>query len=228
MPAFCTVAGLNVLDGLVYLPRTGVWHADLNVDSFSPLSGSVSIQLGSQTLNGTVTRSGSDVSKRLRVRIVGGNAGLGKVLPPKSYWQVPLRIPLTDAITGAGETLSATADPNLLGMQLLAWSCMQGGTAGGVVGALMASVPNTAWRVLIDGTVWCGYESWPPSSLPDTVTIHSEPEKGRVTIASDAPSVLPGTAFSYTPPGSATQTKNVSYVRHVIRPDSIRTLVFYE
>ena len=34
MPAFCTVNGLNVLDGSIYIPRVGVWHADLSIDSF--------------------------------------------------------------------------------------------------------------------------------------------------------------------------------------------------
>jgi hypothetical protein len=228
MPALCSVSGVNVLNGLINIPRIGVWHADFELDSFTTFSGAaVSIQFGSQTMVGTVTRSGSDASKRLRVRIVGGVAGLQTVLPPRSYGSVPLRIPLVDALSGAGETLSGTANPTVLATQLSAWSRMQGGTAGGVVGSL-ATAAGAAWRVLLDGSVWMGLETWPASSLPDTTLIHSEPEKGRVTVASDAPAVLPGTAFSYTPPGSTQAVRNVSYVRHSIRPDELLTMIYYE
>jgi len=228
MPAFCTINGLNVLDGLIYIPRIGVWHADLNVDSFTTLTGqAATIQLPSQTLKGTVTRSGTDVAKRLRTRVIGGAAGLATVLPPRSYGAVQLQIPLKDALTGAGETLSPAADPSVLAWPLTAWSRMAV-PASYVLAQLVALVPNAVWRVLIDGTVWVGFETWPPASLPDTVPIHSEPEKGRITIASDAPAVLPGTAFSYLSPGVGKLTRNVSYVRHAIRPDQLRTIVSYE
>lgn len=227
MGALCTVNGLNVLDGAIYIPRVGVWHADLNVDSFSALSGPATISLASQTLKGTVTRSGTDVSKRIRTRVVGGAAGLATVVTPRSYSAIQLKIPLVDALTGAGETLSPVADPNVLAWPLLSWSRMQV-PASYVLAQLIALVPNATWRTLLDGTVWVGFETWPANSLPDTVPIHSEPEKGRITIASDAPAVLPGTAFSYVTPGLGTQVRNVSYVRHDIRPSQIRTLLSYE
>jgi len=228
MPAFCTVNGLNVLDGSIYIPRVGVWHADLSIDSFQQVSGAATIQLASQTLKGTFTRNGTDVSKRLRARVVGGAAGMATQLGPRSYGSIQVRIPLTDALNGAGETLSATADSTVLGTQLLAWSRMQA-PASAVLAMLLQAVLNApTWRVLLDGTVWVGYESWPSSSLPDTVPISAEPEKGRITIASDAPAVLPGTAFSYVSPGVGQLTKNISFVQHLIRPDETRTLLFYE
>ena len=86
-------------------------------------------------------------------------------------------------------------------------------------------VPGAVWRVLIDGTVWVGFEGWPASSLPDTAPIHSEPEKGRITIASDAPAVFPGTTFQFTLPGQGPQAVRVGGVRHIIRANGVRTII---
>jgi hypothetical protein len=61
--------------------------------------------------------------------------------------------------------------------------------------------------VLLDGTVWLGFESWPTATLPDTVQIATDPEQQRITIASDAPAILPGTIF---------QGSRISRVEHSI------------
>jgi len=228
VPAFCSVNGFTVLDGSIYLPRVGVWHADLSVDTFDTLTGPVTVQLPSQTLQGRATRSGSDAARRLRLRVVGGNAGLASVVTPKSYGSVPLRIPLTDALTAAGERLSPTADTSLLNTQLAAWSNMAA-PANSVIASLLQAVPgNPAWRVLIDGTVWVGFETWPVVTLPDTVLISSDPENGRVTIASDAPAILPGVSFSYLVPGVGQVSKQVSYLQHLISSGMVRTVFFSE
>lgn len=227
MPAFCSVNGLNVLEGAIFIPRVGVWHADLSIDTFSPVSGKATIQFGSQTLIGTFTRSGMDLRQRLQARIVGGGAGLGTVLAPKGYGSVPLKIPLQDALRDAGEILSPTADASLTGTQLAAWSRMQA-QASSVVASLLQVAANAVWRVLLDGTTWCGFETWPSSSLPDTVPIQSEPENGRFVIASDSPAVLPGTTFQYQQPGVGAVSSRVGYVQHVIARGRIRTLIYSE
>jgi hypothetical protein len=153
------------------------------------------------------------------------------VVPCSSFGAVPLQIPLMDVLRAAGETLSPLAEPNVLAWPLRAWSRMQV-PASAEIGALVALVPNATWRVLLDGTVWVGFETWPTFKLSDDdAQTHSEPEKNRLTIApanDTAPSVLPGMALSYSPPGFGQQIKNVSYVRHDIRPTQIRTLVLFE
>lgn len=227
MPAFCAVNGLNVIEGAVFIPRVGVWHADLSVDAFTAPTGTATIRLASQTLAGTFVRSGLDLRQRLQVRVVGGAGGLATTLAPRSYGSIPLQIPLQDALRDAGEVLSPMADSSLLGTQLTAWSRMAA-PASSVIAQLLLAVPGSVWRVLVDGTVWCGFETWPASFLPDTVPIQSEPERGRVTIASDAPAVLPGTAFQYRAPVGGAVTVRVGYVQHHVRRGEIRTVLLTE
>jgi hypothetical protein len=227
VPAFCAVNGLNVIEGAIFIPRIGVWHADLSVDAFQAPSGAATIRLASQTLAGKFVRAGLDLRQRLQVRVVGGAGGLATPLAPRSYGSIPLKVVLQDALRDAGEVLSPTADASLLATQLTAWSRMAA-PASSVVAQLLQAVPNAVWRVLVDGTVWCGFESWPASSLPDTVPIQSEPELGRVTIASDAPAVLPGTTFQYRAPGVGAVTARVGYVQHHIRRGEVRTVLLTE
>jgi len=58
--------------------------------------------------------------------------------------------------------------------------------------------------------------------------MNSEPEKGRVTIASVVPAVLPGSAFQFTMPGQGVQTTRVSLVHHMVRPTGLRTVLYGE
>ena len=227
MAAFCSVNGLAVLEGAVTLPRLGVWNADLSIDAYAAQRGKATITIGAQTLIGTFTRNGRDVMGRLRARIVGGAAGLATVLQPRSYGSIPLKVPLSDALRDAGEVLSAAADTSLLATQLTAWSRLAA-PASSVVASLLQAVPNAVWRVLVDGTVWCGFESWPAATLRDVFAMHSEPEKGRVTIASIAPSVLPGTTLQFSVPGQGAQAVRVGGVHHIIRATEVRTVVLTE
>jgi len=227
MPAFASVNGLAVLEGTVTLPRVGVFHADLSVDAYAPQSGKATITLGTQKLVGTFARNGVDITRRLRARVVGGAGGLATLLPPKSYGSVPLKIPLSDALRDAGETLSPSADASLLATQLSAWSRMRA-SASSVIASLLQVVPNAVWRVLLDGTVWFGFETYPTTTLSDAFPIQSEPEKGRVTIASVTPSILPGTSFQFTAPGQGLQTVKVSLVHHLIRAAGLRTVIYFE
>jgi hypothetical protein len=39
---------------------------------------------------------------------------------------------------------------------------------------------------------------------------------------------LPGSTFSFTPPQQGTLTKKISYVKHILMPDSVETTLLYE
>jgi hypothetical protein len=225
MPAFCSLNGLSAMEATVTLPRIGVWHADLSMDAYAPQSGKATITLGTQTLIGSFARNGVDTARRLRARVVGGAGGLATVLQPRSYGAVPLKIPLSDALRDAGETLSPSADTSLLTTQLSAWSRMQA-SASAVIASLLQVIPNAVWRVLLDGTVWFGFESWPTTTLSDVFPMQSEPEKGRVTIASVVPALLPGTAFQFSVPGQGVQSVRASMVHHLVRATGLRTVIY--
>lgn len=216
--AFCTVNGAPVLAGSVNLPRVGVFTVDVELpapaDGSTTLSGRAQVQLGAAlSFSGTFARSGLDGRGRVRARIVGGGAGLGKTLVPRSYLGVPMRIPLADILADAGEKLSASSDQGLLGFQMPAWSRMSA-VAGISLAALVAAVGAT-WRVLPDGTLWVGSESWPASTM-QAVSISFEPEAKRRTVASLFPTILPGQTYG---------GEHVVFVQHLVTSRTLRTVL---
>lgn len=230
MGALISVNGIDVSDAVIHLPRVGVWHADLDINlNKKTLSGSAEISFGSQTFTGFFFRVGVDVSNRLKARVVGGNGALGTLLNPKGYRSIPLQIPLQDVVTDSGEVgLSLDSDQGILNHQLEAWSRMQV-TGGAVITKLLQAVPGVpVWRILPDGTLWVGFDDWESTTIPEATLVDIVPEKGRLSISSSDPVILPGQAYTFTPPGQSTQTQQVSYVRHVITPVGAETLIFYE
>jgi hypothetical protein len=215
--AFCTVNGSPMLEGTINLPRIGVWTADVELPAPESLpTGGAMITLGTQTFVGTFARTGFDGRGRMRARIVGGAAGLGGTLAPKSYLGVPLRIPLQDVLTDAGERLSSAADQDTLGFQVPAWSRMQ--AIAGISLAAIAAVTGASWRMLSDGSVWVGAETWPKSAMQAAATSF-EPEAKRRTVASLAPIVLPGQVFD---------GEHVAFVQHLIDARTLRTVLHLE
>jgi hypothetical protein len=208
---FCTVNGSPVLEGEIGLPRIGVWQADVELPAAGAPTGRVTLALGTQKMVGTVTRSGPDGRGRQRMRIVGGAGGFAKTLAPKSYYATPFRLPLLDVLTDAGEQLAPSADPGILAAQMPAWSRMSS-TAGVSLAALVESV-GAAWRVLLDGTVWIGTESWPASTMA-AIAVLWRPEARTRVVASLAPTVLPGQTYN---------GERIRYVRHLVAPDKLRT-----
>jgi hypothetical protein len=148
--AYCTVNGATVLGGTINLPKVGVWTADVELPApagVKTLSGRATLQLGPAiTLVGSYARTGLDGRGRLRARLSGGAGGLGKTLAPRSYLGVPMRIPLQDILTDAGETLSATADAAALAFQMPAWSRMS--SVAGVSLAALVTAVGASWRML--------------------------------------------------------------------------------
>lgn len=218
--SYCEANGERVIRGTITRPRIGVWHADLVVDSQKPESftGPVTITLadGALTFQGAAHRSG-DTRDMIMVRCVGGADGFATALGPKAYRGVPLRLVLQDILSAAGETISSTADFNVLNTELPYWS-RSSGSAGTCMRALLAAAGNPAWRVLPDGTLWVGQESWTPAQVTNDL-IREEPHLGRVEIAADLPSVNPGDSFL---------GQHVSYIEHAIEPSRVRHYIGFE
>lgn len=219
--AYCTVNGAPVLGGTINLPKVGVWTADVELPApaggAKTLSGRATLQLGpALTFVGSYARTGLDGRGRLRARLSAGAGGLGKTLAPRSYLGVPMRIPLQDILTDAGETLSATADAAALAFQMPAWSRMS--TVAGVSLAALVTAVGASWRILPDGTVWVGTVAWPASTM-QAVAISYEPEAKRRTVASLSPTVLPGQTFD---------GDRIAFVQHIVTSRDLRTVLQLE
>jgi hypothetical protein len=215
--AWASANGADVLEARVQLPRLGAWHADLSVDSDKALTGKVALSLNGFALSGFVHRGGVLADTAI-LRVVGGLGGLPRAIEAKAFRGTPVRTPLAYILQTAGETLSPRSDNGVLSTQLPVW-VLQNGICAEALAMLVAQVDGAIWRVLPDGTVWVGLETWPASKLTDYDLLTTDPAAGKVLISADVPSVVPGTVF---------EGLKVSYVQHVIGEDALRTEVWGE
>jgi len=213
----------TVNEGVLHLPRLGVWHADFTLIApgssvaNTVLSGKVTLTLGGVAYQGSFGPNGPTQRDTIRARINGGAGGLGTVLPAKGYRATTLKIVIGDILNGAGETLSPTSDPAVLATNVPFWARFQGPAGLSLQSALQ--ITGATWRLLPDGSLWFGTESYVAAAQADFVPIRFEAEQGRYIFGSYSPTLLPGTTF---------RGQKVSAIVHQIDPDSLRTILYYE
>jgi hypothetical protein len=215
MAALVTLQGLPVVDLRLFLWRTGVWSADVSVDSEDELRGRVKLEGGGAfSLSGTVKRGGPQAGAGV-YRVVGGAGGLGKDAEARAYNQTSANIVLQDLLRGAGEELSASSDPTVLSIVLDAWSTARRPT-GGMVSMLVDRL-NASWRVLPDGRVWVGREAWSPASPSDALVVQVDPrlDSVRAIFSHEEPLVTPGSTWL---------GRKVSHLELKVSPDEGGTL----
>lgn len=218
--AITTCDGLTVLEARVHLPLTGVWHAEVFLDSESVIEtlgrATLSLTDGALVLVGTVRRA--DVWRgRVRASLVGGAHGLIKTVSARSYLLVPARTIVTGILDDCGEKLAASSDSTILGAVLPAWT--RAGVSGGVTLAAIVDALGANWRMLPSGEVWIGVETWPASTMTDYVLIERRPEDASLLVAPERPTLLPGTMF---------EGGLVGRVVHHITPERTRTEVYFD
>lgn len=215
--SFASVSGAAVISGAVTLPLVGAWVADVRLDSREAIEGAVELRLGDALeLHGTVVSGGVHAGAAY-ARIVGGKGKFAASLPARYYRDVPARIPISDALTEAGEALSSSSDAGLLDAWLPLWT-RTAGRASDALGALVEAAGGGAFRVLPDGSVWVGQDDWKPAPRFDFVVIDEHPSERRVEIATEEPKLLPGVTFL---------DRRVSTVRHLLSPEAFRTHVYF-
>jgi hypothetical protein len=215
-----------VLQGSLSLPRSGLWTAELTVDSAADLDGAVTLSFddGALSLAGTVLRSGV-TRDMLTLLVAGGAGGLSKIARPTFYGATSLRIVLGDLLRTAGETLSPTSSPAVLSHQLNGWTS-EAIPIGRLVARLIAEVPGASWRALPDGSIWVGTETW-PASTTDFVLMQEEPARGELLLGVDSSPPTPGTVIDL----STTTTpdlRRVSFVAYTVGEPGPRARVFFE
>ncbi len=210
-----------VISGSIVLPQRGAWHADLVVDTDEAPEGEVTLSIASGDdtveLTGYARRKGL-WQLRATVRVVGGAGQLGTVIDPRYYTDTDVETVLGDLLRDAGETLSDTVSSDLRGVSLAKWT-RKGGTAGAALDALARSL-GLPWRVLLDGTVWLGEDSWDAIDLEADV-LNERPAQGIMLIATDSfpAGLLPGKTFS---------DRHVTGVEHTIEASKTRATVYFE
>lgn len=219
--AWASVNGKDVVAGTIRIPRIGAWVADLVVDADAPagLLAGVNVWLdeGASIWQGTTYRGGDNFG-RIDLRVVGGAAGLGRPLTGQGYRNVSVKALLGDIIGGAGEKLSLTSSPSLLSQVLTHWTRMAGPASSQL--SQLVSMLGASWRVLQDGTIWVGTESWPASRVIEYDAIERDVPNGSWVIGSlEGYRILPGQTF---------EGRRVDVVEHRILPDHTRTTLWFQ
>lgn len=215
--ALLTVGGFGLVSGTIRLPRVGGWWMDCEVGTDEPIAGSVVVasDIG-LSLKGFVHR-GKASNHKQEMRIVGGAGGLGKLVVPKHYTDPSVGTVLSDLLAGAGETLSPTTSPSILGVRLDNWTTVPVPT-GKAIADLVSHCPfGTMWRVLPDGTVWLGAETWPTVDSEEIRDISNDDAAGSVELGMAAPTLRPGVTLN---------GRKLDYVEHRIEERTIRTTVW--
>src|SRR5262245_34923368 len=117
------VNGKEAVGGTISLPRVGIWHAELVVESEEPIEGActISIDDGKLELKGTLYR-GAVYQDTAFVRIVAGADGLRKDAKPKHYTNQLARNVLDDLGRDGGEKISGDLGGSFSTLQLSAWT----------------------------------------------------------------------------------------------------------
>lgn len=215
-----TCNGKPLASCVLTAPRVGVWVADLEVDTDEAITGAVELDLEGSSWRGTVARGGVELG-RWRGRIVGGAGGLGAVLGPTAFADTDLRAVLSETLRDAGEQLAETSAT--LDASVTRWARMAAPASHTV--ADIAHAAGCAWRVLADGTVWVGAETWEALDLgADLDVITVDPRVGRHELAGDAAlAIVPGRVVTLD-----NQAVRVGAVEHRLIEVTLRTVVFEE
>lgn len=179
-----------VLSATVVMPRVGVWTADIELDADTALTGTVVLASDAgPSWRGTVV-SGALHLGTWRGRLVGGAGGLRRPIGPTAYQNPTLGDVLADALREAGETL-ASSSASLAQSTSALWHRIAA-PASRTVDAV-ARAQGWPWRVLDDGAVWMGPETWDPADVADIEVLGFDPVEERYTVGGEVFGLRPGT-----------------------------------
>lgn len=211
--------GAPVISARLQFPRVGVWHAqvDIDADAADDFLGSFELDAGDFGLfvGTTKPKDVDHFAGRVRAKVTGGAGGFGTPCPPKFYRQMDAATVLKDALAVGGEKLAP--DSTGIGSQFPFWTRHESSVGEAFEEAVAAL--DAVWRVLDDGTVWVGTETWPDAEVLDEAEILEENPAERTAILSDAESIRPGTTYG---------GRHIGRVEIHIEPEQTRTQVWFQ
>lgn len=212
---------LGVVQARVVLPRIGVWYSELTVDAETLPSGLQTFRTadGALTLTGTARADRSALfAGRAEILLIGGRDGLSTLLEPREYSDPTVRILLEDICRETGEQLSSDIDPGLLSGNLARWTRRE--IVAGSAVADIAHALGCSWRILNDGSLWIGVETWPNVEIPGDI-IDEHPRDASWALQVE-------TLFATIAPGTTWDGRQVSIVEHRATADQATTLAWFE
>ena len=218
----------NVIGGSIMSTLVGNWTADLVIDQVDGTGFSGGTQVTITSENGYSRTGVIDPSRTgdrldaVHVRVLGGAGGMLKPATARSFVQPGAfaRDVVNGLVSDGGETLSTSTDAGFLTTNLTAWSVLGGNTIARNLKLLLQIVaPSMNWRILADGTLWIGSETWPASSVVYDV-LDFDPAKGTYHIGAESPFIVPGISLA--------GVGNVSRVLDVIEAGTMHSTVWID
>ncbi|MFO0658896.1 MAG: hypothetical protein U0165_03545 [Polyangiaceae bacterium] len=204
-----------VFEAELVMPIRGAWTASVQIDAEAELSGRVTLSYKGATWSCSIIASGI-YGGRCLVRLVGGAGGLGTPLEAKHYRDVTVRAVLDDVFRASGEKLSPTVLDAVIDQKLPTWT-RASGNASSAIGDIAEKL-GLSWRVLRDGTVWIGSETWPEVTGQFVIT-REEPQFSRMVVAPETAFLIPGSTF---------RTRRVSEVAYNVGASGFRAHLLFE
>lgn len=159
--ALLTAGGAPAVQADITLPLVGVPVASVEVVADEPYRPGQQVDLAfaeGPTLRMTAVRSGLERG-RVTAFLAGGGGGMGKAVAARYYQGIPARLAVLDLLREVGEVPGQIDLPDTL----TRW-VRPAGPAAVALQDLMTAYPDRHWRILPDGTLWIGQETWPAGS----------------------------------------------------------------
>lgn len=195
-----TLQSLPVLGLLLTCPVVGAWQAIAEADyqdSRELFEGLLELKDEKVTYRGTALSAGI-VSGVARIELVGGRGGLVRALPTAQHFRDVTVKTLVQALLGAvGEQLDATSTRDVLERRVAFWSFAT--ERASVALSTLADRLGVRWRVLPNGNVWFGTDTFP--ELDDAVVatlleLDRDDAAGNVLLAAESLELGPGVTLA--------------------------------
>lgn len=218
----------SVIGGKILSQLSGRWSADLRIDQpgASLFTAGTKVTIASENgyqRSGVIDpyRTGSRVDA-VHVRVQGGANGIFNTASARSFVQPGAFV--RDVVNGlmkdSGETLDSTTSQSFLSTNLTAWSTIGGNSVARNLKILLKIIaPTFNWRILANGNLWIGAETWPAASATYDV-VDFDPTDQSWLIRSESPFIVPGTNLA--------NVGNVAQVLDVIDDGRMRTRVWVD
>ncbi len=198
----CSGGDVDVSDVLLRMPERGAWLAHLDFGAISAPTGAASLRIttedgGLDIFDGTIRRSAIAAgSERVSVTLVGGAGRLVEVLEPREHAQgsapVPAGLVARSIVDSAGERLADGVEDALDAVMLPRWTRIA--MPAYLAIDVLAWALGMGWRVLADGSIWVGFETWPAVDASGLAP-NGDPRDGSVMYAPEGAPLRPGTTI---------------------------------
>lgn len=200
------------------LPKIGAWMANdvlVDTDQEFNIGDSITMNFLDQTFKGTVLDTGVYRGFQ-QCTIIGGSGKFPDQLESSSYNSIPLGQIVNDIARKTNHTVSTTSDQNLLNHNLVGWNILKMKASLALVKLLESQ--GAIWRILPDGTLWVGYESYTPLNTNDFLVIEKFPEQARWNVYNEDYLVQPL---------SFLDGNNIQQVEYYVAADDLQQTLFF-